>query len=84
VTFSGDSKNAVAWRAQRKSKILVNKSIVVNLDDVVLTSIAHDQAEVTFVQHYQAGAYQDKGKKLLKLQKIDGRWQIVQESFKAQ
>jgi len=84
VTFSGDSKNAVSWRAQRKSKILVNKSIVVNLDDVVLTSIAHDQAEVTFVQHYQAGTYQDKGKKLLKLQKIDGRWQIVQESFKAQ
>jgi hypothetical protein len=84
VTFSGDSKNAVSWRALRKSKILVNKSIVVNLDDVVLTSIAHDQAEVTFVQHYQAGTYQDKGKKLLKLQKIDGRWQIVQESFKAQ
>ena len=84
VTFAGDSKNAAAWRAQRKSKILVNKPIVVNLDDVVLTSIAHDQAEVSFTQHYQAGTYQDKGKKTLRLQKTDGHWLIVQESFKAQ
>ena len=84
VAFAGDAKNTAAWRAQRKFKIMVNKTIVVNLDDVVLTSIAHDQAEVTFTQHYQAGAYQDKGKKTLKLQKTDGRWQIVQESFKAQ
>jgi tetratricopeptide (TPR) repeat protein len=84
VAFAGDAKNTAAWRAQRKFKILVNKTIVVNLDDVVLTSIAHDQAEVSFTQHYQAGAYQDKGKKTLKLQKTDGRWQIVQESFKAQ
>ncbi len=84
VTFAGDSKNTAAWRAQRKFKIMVNKTIVVNLDDVVLTSIANDQAEVSFTQHYQAGAYQDKGKKTLKLQKTDGRWQIVQESFKAQ
>ncbi len=84
VAFSGDAKNTATWRAQRKFKILVNKTIVVNLDDVVLTSIAHDQAEVSFTQHYQAGAYQDKGKKILKLQKTDGRWQIVQETFKAQ
>ena len=84
VAFAGDAKNTAAWRAQRKFKIMVNKTIVVNLDDVVLTSIAHDQAEVSFTQHYQAGAYQDKGKKTLKLQKTDGRWQIVQESFKAQ
>ncbi len=84
VTFAGDSKNTAAWRAQRKFKIMVNKTIVVNLDDVVLTSIANDQAEVSFTQHYQAGAYQDKGKKTLKLQKTDGRWQIVQETFKAQ
>jgi tetratricopeptide (TPR) repeat protein len=83
VTFAGDSKNTAAWRAQRKFKIMVNKTIVVNLDDVVLTSIANDQAEVSFTQHYQAGAYQDKGKKTLKLQKTDGRWQIVQETFKA-
>jgi predicted small lipoprotein YifL/ketosteroid isomerase-like protein len=84
VTFAGDSKNTAAWRAQRKFKILVNKTIVVNLDDVVMTSIAHDQAEVSFTQQYQAGSYQDKGKKTLKLQKNNGRWQIVQESFKAQ
>ena len=84
VTFAGDSKNTAAWRAQRKFKIMVNKTILVNLDDVVLTSIANDQAEVSFTQHYQAGAYQDKGKKTLKLQKTNGRWQIVQESFKAQ
>ena len=84
VTFAGDSKNTAAWRAQRKFKIMVNKTIVVNLDDVVMTSIAHDQAEVSFTQHYQAGSYQDKGKKTLKLQKNNGRWQIVQESFKAQ
>jgi predicted small lipoprotein YifL len=82
VTFAGDSKNTVAWRAQRKNKILVNKTIVVNLDNVVMTSIAHDQAEVGFIQTYQAGSYQDHGKKTLKLQKIDGRWQIVQETFK--
>lgn len=82
VTFAGDSKNTVAWRAQRKNKILVNKTIVVNLENVVMTSIAHDQAEVSFIQTYQAGSYQDKGKKILKLQKIDGRWQIVQETFK--
>lgn len=84
VTFAGDAKNTAAWRAQRKFKIMVNKTIVVNLDDVVLTSIAHDQAEVSFTQHYQAGSYQDKGRKTLRLQKADGRWQIVQESFKAQ
>jgi tetratricopeptide (TPR) repeat protein len=84
VAFAGDAKNTAAWRAQRKFKILVNKTIVVNLDDVVMTSIAHDQAEVSFTQHYEAGAYQDKGKKTLKLQKTDGRWQIVQESFKPQ
>jgi hypothetical protein len=84
VTFAGDSKNTVAWRAQRKNKLLVNRTIVVNLDNVVMTSIAHDQAEVSFIQTYQAGNYQDKGKKTLKLQKIDGRWQIVQETFKAQ
>ena len=83
VAFAGDAKNTAAWRAQRKFKIMVNKTIVVNLDDVVLTSIANDQAEVSFTQHYQAGAYQDKGKKTLKLQKTNGRWQIVQESFKA-
>ncbi len=81
-TFSGDSKTAVIWREQRKSKLAANQSVNLTITDVHWESIANDQLEVTFIQQYQAGNYKDTGRKLLKLLRVAGRWQIVQESFK--
>jgi tetratricopeptide (TPR) repeat protein len=80
--FSGDNKNSAAWRAQRKLKIIGNKKIAVYLENVELISVSKDQVKVSFTQRYQADSYQDKGEKILILQKVDGRWRIIQETFR--
>lgn len=83
-TFSGDSKTAVIWRSQRKVMLSTNQNIALALNDVYFVNISSDQAEVTFMQKYQAGDFKDSGQKLLKLIKVSDRWQIVQERFKVQ
>jgi hypothetical protein len=82
-TYSGDSKTAVLWRSQRKAMLSTNQTIALALNDVYFVNISSDQAEVTFMQKYQAGEFKDSGQKLLKLIKVSDRWQIVQERFKA-
>ena len=80
--FSGEAKNAKAWREERADKIKSAKNIQVTFSDAQVNFTADDRAELKFKQHYRSGNYKDIGQKTLQLKKVDNRWLIAQEIFK--
>ena len=80
--FSGDAKNAKAWREERADKIKSAKNIQVTFSDAQVIFTADDSAELKFKQHYRSGNYKDVGQKTLQFKKVDNRWLIAQEMFK--
>jgi tetratricopeptide (TPR) repeat protein len=80
--FSGEAKNAKAWREERADKIKSAKNIQVTFSDAQVNFVADDTAELKFKQHYRSGNYKDIGQKTLQLKKVDNRWLIAQEVFK--
>lgn len=80
--FSGEAKNAKAWRDERTAKIQSAKNIQVTFSDAQINFMADDVAELKFKQHYRSGNYKDIGQKTLQLKKVDNRWLIAQEVFK--
>jgi tetratricopeptide (TPR) repeat protein len=80
--FSGEAKNAKAWREQRTAKIKSAKNIQVTFSDAQVNFPSNDAAELKFKQHYRSGHYKDIGQKTLQFKKVDNRWLIAQEVFK--
>ena len=80
--FSGEAKNAKAWREERADKIKSAKNIQVTFSDAQVNFTADDAAELKFKQHYRSGNYKDIGQKTLQLKKVDNRWLIAKEIFK--
>jgi len=80
--FSGEAKNAKAWREERADKIKSAKTIQVTFSDAQVNFTADDTAELKFKQHYRSGNYKDVGQKTLQLKKVNNRWLIAQEIFK--
>ena len=80
--FSGEAKNAKAWREERANKIKSAKSIQVTFSDAHVNFTADDTVELKFKQHYRSGNYKDIGQKTLQFKKVDNRWLIAQEIFK--
>lgn len=80
--FSGEAKNAKAWREERTAKIKSAKNIQVTFSDAQVNFPSDDAAELKFKQHYRSGHYKDIGQKTLQFKKVDNRWLIAQEVFK--
>jgi tetratricopeptide (TPR) repeat protein len=66
------------WEAQRRSRIVKDESIKVQIDSPVV-SVKDGTATVRFLQHYVSGAIDSNDRKILIMERSDGRWQIVQE-----
>ena len=79
--FSGEMTNSKAWHHSRKLKILHSQRININLSDIKINNLK-DSVEVAFMQNYQSGAYHDIGRKTLKMEKVNGHWLIMKETFK--
>jgi outer membrane protein assembly factor BamE (lipoprotein component of BamABCDE complex) len=78
-SFKPNGASKSAWQAQRKARISKPKSIAVTLSDVKIKLTDESHANATFTQNYRADSYQDKTRKKLQLEKIDGAWLIVSE-----
>lgn len=69
-----------AWEKDRTDRIVYKSKISVNLSNVRI-KIVGDQAQVSFLQRYQADQLNVSGRKSLKLVKRGNDWRITQESI---
>jgi adhesin transport system outer membrane protein len=69
----------VQWSQKRRAIIGKAANVAVELSDVTVTLAGGDKASTAFSQAYRSASYQDKVRKTLEWQRIEGRWQIVRE-----
>ncbi len=67
------------WRQDRRSKLTTPASVEVTIQDLKVEREDASYAQVSFVQLYRSGSYQDKVKKRLTLIREQGKWKIVRE-----
>jgi hypothetical protein len=80
--YKGAAPSRQRWEQQRR-KLLAGPPITVAISEVHWDLLSDTEAEVRFLQHYQAGNYRDVGDKKLRLRRTDGGWRITQESWQA-
>jgi adhesin transport system outer membrane protein len=78
---AADGGGRDGWLARRSQAIEGAKTIAVALSDVHVATMNGNQAVTRFRQSYQSDSYRDVVTKVLRWEKIDGRWQIVREAI---
>jgi hypothetical protein len=68
-----------AWEEERRARIVGKSSIVVGVDNLVVT-VNGDKAVAKFKQSYKADALAVSSRKTLDLVKVGDRWVIVREA----
>lgn len=68
-----------AWKKQRNQRLTKPTYITVELSDISTRIVGDNTAKVAFTQRYKSNTYQDKTRKLLTLERVDGRWKIADE-----
>lgn len=67
------------WNAQRKKRLQAPKFIKVEVSDINVVFNDNGQVRVRFSQKYQSDTYEDRVKKEILMNKVDGKWLIVKE-----
>lgn len=81
--FKGKAANPAQWRAQRKQIIQHAGQIDLVCGTPKFERISAEEVRLSFEQHYRSRQREDNGQKTLTLRRIEGRWLIAEESFKA-
>lgn len=68
-----------SWEAERTDRIVSKHSITVNVSDFDV-KVADGKAVVNFRQDYKAGSLVANSRKILDMQRQNGRWVIVREN----
>ncbi len=80
-TFIGTSRNRVEWEKDRKRMIAGRKIESITINQVVVQKTAELAARAYFKQYFQATDFKQSGEKTLMLERINGQWLIVSETF---
>lgn len=75
----GNGLSRQQWRLQRRQRIQAAGAIKLDIDKLRITRHGPHQAEVSFIQHYQARNYQDSVHKRLGLSNNGKGWRINRE-----
>lgn len=77
-SFQSKGMNLDAWIAYKTNVLKKSKNVNISIDDL---QISQDKniATAVFTQEYSSSILKDKGKKTLKLKKIDDEWKIYGE-----
>lgn len=70
--------NKKQWEAQRRKRFASTDAITLQLDNLE-TTIAGNQAQVSFRQQFESGRYRDEVQKTLHFARENGVWMIVAE-----
>lgn len=76
---AGDQSLA-AWAESRRERVRAPDWIRVGLDDIRVTRRPDGTVKAGFEQHYESGAYSDRERKQVTLEREDGGWRIIRES----
>jgi adhesin transport system outer membrane protein len=71
---------------EKRRRVIVDKSsgVSIALGQPEVTMAGNDRATTSFLQTYRSASYQDRVRKTLEWQRVDGRWVIVSESSEPQ
>ena len=69
-----------AWIAQRKQRVGANPAEITLVLDKVNVVADAKKAEVTFIQHYTSGKFNDTVAKVLSFENENGHWFIIKET----
>jgi len=72
-------KKRADWEAQRRTRILAPKEILVTLDDFQLNSLENGRQRIEVIQSYKSNLLADRFKKVFDLQQTDTGWEIIRE-----
>ncbi|MFK5925836.1 MAG: tetratricopeptide repeat protein [Desulfuromusa sp.] len=85
LTFYGEKfippagRSRADWEAQRRTRIMAPKEILVTLDGFQLTSQENDRLRVEVIQLYKSNLFADRFKKVFDLQQNGNSWEILRE-----
>ena len=85
LNFYGDQfappagKKRTDWEAQRRTRILAPKEILVTLDDFQVNSLENGRQQIEVIQSYKSNLLADRFKKVFDLQQTDIGWKIIRE-----
>ena len=80
--FKAGNMNKEGWKRLKNNLNKKNENITVTITDVTIdVKEKGDEAEVSFLQHYQSDRHDDKGSKRLFLRKEYSEWKIVGETW---
>ena len=80
--FISARKNLDSWIAYKTRLSKINKNITIKIDDIEIT-VADNRSVAVFRQRYNSSRYNAYGIKRLHLIKINDRWKIYREFWKA-
>ncbi|MEJ5992763.1 TolC family outer membrane protein [Ramlibacter sp. PS3R-8] len=69
-----------AWEQRRRAIIGKSSGVSVDLGQPEVAFVAEDRATTRFTQTYRSASYEDRVRKTLEWQRLDGRWVIVSET----
>ncbi|MEA3543924.1 MAG: tetratricopeptide repeat-containing protein kinase family protein [Thermodesulfobacteriota bacterium] len=72
-------KSRVAWEAQRRTRLLAPKHIMVSLDGFKLNPQEDNRMQVEVIQSYKSDRFADRFKKIFDLQQTEQGWSILRE-----
>ncbi|PKN51870.1 MAG: hypothetical protein CVU55_08910, partial [Deltaproteobacteria bacterium HGW-Deltaproteobacteria-13] len=77
-SFKSKGMNLEDWIAYKTNVLKKSKNVNISMDDL---RVSQDKniATAVFTQEYSSSIFKDKGKKTLKLKKIDDEWKIYEE-----
>ena len=75
-----DGVSRSTWEKQRKARIRAPKYIKVELASPEIQLNGDDRAVVSFKQLYRSNTFKSNASKTLKMQKVGGKWRIVEET----
>jgi maltodextrin utilization protein YvdJ len=67
------------WQASRKQKISSQGKIIVEIEDIKVTTKVENLARIQFKQRYTSDKLSEMSNKSLLVKKIDGQWFIQEE-----
>ena len=77
--FKGSLGSHAEWRKERAARITARKMIKVAVSEATV-SITADQAQVKFLQNYEADGRAILSRKSIEMRRLDGKWLIHEES----
>jgi hypothetical protein len=78
--FKPEGMRQKAWKAQRKQRVGANPAEITLVLDKVNVVADAKKAEVTFIQHYTSGKFNDTVAKVLSFENENGHWFIIKET----